>query len=253
MAIHAVFAWRSADERCLDFHHTFNSTGYVRHYVLEGSTWQLGHEWQAHARAVLDIKWHTSGKYIYTAALDGSVKAWDPSHLGACSHDDALSPSPLLLDAPVASFQHPTDKEACGCIGLGPVPEDVYVGFRNGAVRKWSLGKGLVADLKRGHTDIVYTINFSPDGKHFASASYDNTVKIWDAETLLLARTHKRHSVVGAYYINNDKLLVATYNSNIAVMDVVSGTLDEPIAYHTVGSAITIWTGAGTYYVHLRH
>jgi WD40 repeat protein len=34
-----------------------------------------------------------------------------------------------------------------------------------------------------GHSDEVFSVNFSPDGKRFVSGSADNIVKIWNAET----------------------------------------------------------------------
>ena len=34
-----------------------------------------------------------------------------------------------------------------------------------------------------GHSDSVFSVAYSPDGKHIVSGSYDNTVKVWDAAT----------------------------------------------------------------------
>ena len=34
-----------------------------------------------------------------------------------------------------------------------------------------------------GHSDLVYSVAYSPDGKHVVSGSRDNTVKVWDAQT----------------------------------------------------------------------
>jgi len=35
----------------------------------------------------------------------------------------------------------------------------------------------------KGHTDHVFAVAFSPDGKRVVSGSRDRLVKIWDAET----------------------------------------------------------------------
>ena len=37
--------------------------------------------------------------------------------------------------------------------------------------------------LLTGHTDRVYSVAFSPDGKTIASGSQDNTIRLWNAET----------------------------------------------------------------------
>ena len=34
-----------------------------------------------------------------------------------------------------------------------------------------------------GHSGYVMSVAYSPDGKHLVSGSYDNTVKVWDAQT----------------------------------------------------------------------
>src|SRR5439155_5462060 len=37
--------------------------------------------------------------------------------------------------------------------------------------------------IYRGHTGAVYSLSWSPDGKHIASGGKDGTVQIWDATT----------------------------------------------------------------------
>jgi WD40 repeat protein len=45
-----------------------------------------------------------------------------------------------------------------------------------------------------GHSGGVTSVAFSPDGKRIVSGSYDNTVKVWDAETGQETLTLKGHS-----------------------------------------------------------
>src|SRR5262249_37623927 len=47
----------------------------------------------------------------------------------------------------------------------------------------WDAESGLPLVRCRGHTDDVYGLAFSPDGKNLATASADNSVRLWNADT----------------------------------------------------------------------
>ena len=41
----------------------------------------------------------------------------------------------------------------------------------------------LRAEKKSAHSDIIWSVGFSPDGKTIVSGSSDETIKVWDAGT----------------------------------------------------------------------
>ena len=45
-----------------------------------------------------------------------------------------------------------------------------------------------------GHSHYVWSVAYSPDGTKIVSGSYDNTIKIWDANTGACLQTLTGHS-----------------------------------------------------------
>src|SRR5262249_21211000 len=56
-------------------------------------------------------------------------------------------------------------------------------GIDNPNVHLWSGGQGTAETVLRGHTLGVWALAFTPDGQTLATASYDETVKLWDPLT----------------------------------------------------------------------
>src|SRR3954463_14125517 len=69
-----------------------------------------------------------------------------------------------------------------------------------------------------GHTDPVYAVAWSPDGKTLATAGFDNTVRLWDAATRKEIRTFEGHAklVLAVAYSPDGKQLVSGSLDNSA-------------------------------------
>jgi WD40 repeat protein len=53
-------------------------------------------------------------------------------------------------------------------------------------VRLWDAATGEELVRLPGHSDYVYALAFSPDGKTLVSSSGDTTLRLWDTEPLRL-------------------------------------------------------------------
>jgi WD40 repeat protein len=84
----------------------------------------------------------------------------------------------------------------------------------------------------------VLSVAFSPDGKHIVSGSYDNTVRVWDAESgQAIGEPLQGHSnsVLSVAFSPDGKHIVSgSYDNTVRVWDAESGqAIGEPLQGHS--------------------
>jgi WD40 repeat protein len=61
-------------------------------------------------------------------------------------------------------------------------------------IKLWDTATGRETVTLKGHSKLVFSVAFSPDGNRIASGSDDNTVKLWEAIAGQETLTLKGHS-----------------------------------------------------------
>ncbi len=113
------------------------------------------------------VAYAPDGLTLAAGYFDGAVRLWDIS-TGTVTQslDPHCEPTDPILSLAFSSY----------C--------KIATGTQRGSVRIWDFRTAaMLTDLHNVHTNQVFSVAFSPNGKHLASGCWDNAIKLWDAST----------------------------------------------------------------------
>ena len=116
-------------------------------------------------------------------------------------------------------------------------------------VKLWEVSSGKQVKEFKGHSDYVYSVSFSSDGKFIVSGSKDKTVKLWNAIGALRANWKRNITDIYSVVYSPDGKLIATGSKNknqLILWDAING--DVKISFSFRGS-IVCFSPDGNYLV----
>ncbi|MBE0676644.1 MAG: High-affnity carbon uptake protein Hat/HatR [Bacteroidales bacterium] len=173
----------------------------IRMIPLNGD--RIGFELKGHSDKIKSIVFSYDGNYLYSAGLDGKVLKWDIAartsrdlsnssvkitSIDVSSRDNYLAgiseDGDVLVWDPAKSdniFSLEIGDKVITSIRFEPATSILAIGDINGYVELWDVEKRVrVTEGVKGHSARVSAISFNPAFNQIATASFDQTIRIWN-------------------------------------------------------------------------
>uniref|UniRef100_A0A8C8C3D1 Uncharacterized protein n=1 Tax=Oncorhynchus tshawytscha TaxID=74940 RepID=A0A8C8C3D1_ONCTS len=136
---------------------------------------------QGHTNEVNAIKWDPTGSLLASCSDDMTLKIWSMKQ-DSCVHD--LQAHSKEIYTIKWSPTGPGTNNPNANLMLASASFD-------STVRLWDVERGVCIHTLTRHQEPVYSVAFSPDGRHLASGSFDKCVHIWNTQTGALVHSYR--------------------------------------------------------------
>nr|CAH7749580.1 unnamed protein product [Callosobruchus chinensis] len=188
-----------------------------------------------HSAPALDVDWQTNTSFASCSTdqcIHNEVNAikWDPQGqlLASCSDDMTLKIWSMKHDSCVHDLQaHSKEIYTIKWSPTGPGTQNPNMNLIlasasfDSTVRLWDVERGACIHTLTKHTEPVYSVAFSPDGKFLASGSFDKCVHIWSTQSGQLVHSYKGTGGIFEVCWNSrgDKVGASASDGNVFVLD----------------------------------
>jgi WD40 repeat protein len=180
--------------------------------IWDAETGALLANLKGHKSLVYKASFSYDGKKIVTACWDHTAKVWD------------AQTGKLLEDL----IGH---KKEVYSAAFSPDGNKIVTASTDKTARIWDANTGTLLTKLDGHTKEVNMAFFSPDGTKIVAASWDRA-QIWNANTgALLANLDGQ--LIASFSPDGQTVLSVSYNSNVIISDVQTGTMLANLKGHT--------------------
>lgn len=161
-----------------------------------------------HKGEVFSVSFSLDGKILISASSDKTIKLWQ------------YQPNQTFT-----LLKSITDKEGIGAVSLSSDKQTIATATNANSTGKYTVKlwhwNGKLLSTFPGHNDQVRGLNFSPDGQTIASASLDNTIKLWNVKNYKLVKDIKgTENFFGVRFVDNQLIAAASADNTVQLWNV---------------------------------